>query len=201
MLQDFLSTDTYVNQRSVSYNIMSSSPHRILIYLLRRDLRLVDNPIFHELSRMHSQSQKPFTHLIPLYVFPAQQVEVSGFISGDASSPYPPARSQTGSFWRCGATRAKFLAESVWDLKQNLEGVGSGMCVRAGMVQDVVKHLMEGIEEDGSGPASKGEVTGLWMTEEVAIEEKREERALRKVVEGKGKEFKVWKDEKYFIDE
>ena len=75
-----------------------SQPNRILIYLLRRDLRLADNPIFHELARLNSQSKKPFTHLLPVYVFPAQQVEVSGFVADGESSPYPEARSKVGGF-------------------------------------------------------------------------------------------------------
>ena len=171
---------------------------KVLIYLFRRDLRLADNPILHEISRLNSQSHKPFTHVLPLYVFPAQQVEVSGFISSpDAKSPYPEARSQVGNFWRCGQLRAKFLAESVWDVKKGLQALNSDLIIRVGMLGDVVKQLLDSFEKD----AGDAEVTAFWMAEEVAIEEKREERAIRKEVEGRGKEFKLWTDEKYFVDE
>lgn len=169
-----------------------SSP-RVLIYLLRRDLRLADNPIFAEISKLHSQSHAPFTHLLPVYVFPSQQVETSGFLSSDAEkSPYPEARSQLGKFWRCGPLRAKFLAESVWELKKGLEGVGSGLEIRVGMVGDVVRHLLENL---------KAESVGLWMTSEEGVEELREERAVKRELEKLGGEFRLWKDEKYFIDE
>lgn len=168
---------------------------RVLIYLLRRDLRLSDNPIFNEIAKLNSQSQKPFTHLLPLYVFPAQQIEVSGFLKNGQRSPYPQARSHVGNFWRCGHPRAKFTAESVFDLRKSLEKVGSGLEIRVGMLQDVVKQVMDGFQQSGD------EVHGLWMTEEVGVEEKREERAIRREVEGRGKEFKVWIDEKYFVDE
>jgi deoxyribodipyrimidine photo-lyase len=174
---------------------MSSS--RVLIYLLRRDLRLEDNPIFHEISTLFQKSQHPFTHLLPVYVFSAQQVEVSGFVSSaDECCPFPEARSQTGGFWRCGPFRAKFLAESVWDLKSNLERVGSGLTIRVGMVGHVVTELLRHFQS-----IKDVDVYGVWMTSEEGVEEKREEREARRAVAEAGKEFKLWKDEKYFIDE
>lgn len=108
-------------------------------------------------------------------------------------SPYPEARSQVGGFWRCGHHRAKFLAESVWDVKKGLENLGSGLEIRVGMVGDVVRAVLDGYKD--------GEITGLWMTEEEGVEEKREERSVRKEVEKRGAKFRIWKDEKYFVDE
>ena len=172
------------------------STQRILIYLLRRDLRLADNPILHELSRLTKQSTPPFTHLLPLYVFPAQQLEVSGFLTKpDARSPYPEARSLAGGFWRCGPHRARFLAEAVWDVKTGLESIGSGLVLRAGKLGDVVGALLEGFR------GGNAEVVGLWMTEEEGVEEKEEEKEVRRMVEKSSVEFKLWTDEKYFIDE
>lgn len=55
------------------------------------------------------------------------------------------------------------------------------------MVGDVIKQVFDSFQD--------GEVTGLWMTDEEGVEEKREERAVRKEVEGRGKTFKLWKDE------
>ena len=172
------------------------APPRILIYLLRRDLRLADNHVFHSIANTHSQS--PFTHLLPLYVFSPPQIEVSGFLSSaDTPYPYPSSRSAVGGFWRCGKFRAQFLAESVWGLHDALKDAGSDLCVRVGTVSDVVKGLLEAYGKDGE----KGEVVGLWMTGEEAVEERREENELKAVVEGAGKEFRLWQDEKYFVDE
>ncbi|KAI1617769.1 deoxyribodipyrimidine photo-lyase, partial [Exophiala viscosa] len=174
------------------------SPQRILIYLLRRDLRLCDNPVFHEIHKLSQQSEKLFTHVLPLYVFAAQQVEVSGLLSdSDSKSPFPEARSEVGGFWRCGPHRAKFLAESVWDVKSELEKVGSGLVIRVGMLGQVVRDLLEQFKQE------KEEVTisGIWMTEEEGVEEKREERDVRKEAEKAGIDFKLWIDEKYFIDD
>ena len=172
------------------------SPPRVLIYLLRRDLRLSDSPVLHAISNANSQA--PYTHLLPLYVFAPPQIEVSGFLaSPDARSPYPVSRSAVGGFWRCGKRRAQFVAESVWGLHDELQRVGSGVCVRVGTVTDVLKGLLEGYEQD----SGKGEVVGVWMTGEEAIEERREEDEVKEVVEGKGKEFRLWQDEKYLVDE
>ena len=164
---------------------------RVLIYLLRRDLRLADNPIFHEIARLSNQSQKPFTHLLPVYVFPAEQIEISGF-----RSPYIEARSEAGGFWRCGRLRAKFLAESVWELKKDLGRVGSGLEIRVGTLQDVVKSILDGFRE-----RNDVEVYGLWMTQEEGWEEKYQEKNAKQLMDQEDKEFKLWTDEKYFIDE
>ena len=172
-----------------------SSP-RVVIYLLRRDLRLADNPIFNEVSKTFQQSQHYYTHFLPVYVFAAQQIEVSGFLSSDTErSPFPEARSNAGGFWRCGHHRAKFLAESVWNLKKSLGGVGSGLEIRVGMAGQVIKEILDTFMKEST------EVVGVWMTDEEGVEEKREERDVRNTAEGAGTEFKLWTDEKYYIDE
>ena len=170
---------------TASNNTMPES--KLLIYLMRRDLRVSDNPVFHSLS---TERDHGFTHLLPLYIFAAQQLEVSGFIDGDAKSPYPEARSHVGGFWRCGPHRVKFLSESVWDLKESLERLESGLCVRVGMVGQVISKLLE--SED---------VRELWMTAEEGVEEGREEQEVKLACEKKGVGFKLWVDEKYLIDE
>jgi deoxyribodipyrimidine photo-lyase len=170
---------------------------RVLIYLLRRDLRLADNPIFTEIARLNSQSQKPFTHLLPLYVYPANQLEVSGFLSSDSDKcPYPEARSAVGGFWRCGKLRAKFLTECVWDLKSDLKGIGSDLVIRVGTVKDAVQSVLDGYRE-----RDDAEISGLWMTAEKSWEEQVEEEDVKKMVEKEGGEFQLWNDEKYFVDE
>ncbi|EME49770.1 hypothetical protein DOTSEDRAFT_144060, partial [Dothistroma septosporum NZE10] len=170
---------------------------RVLIYLLRRDLRLADNPILNEISRLNQHSQRPFTHVLPVYVFPAQQVEVSGFLSpGEEKSPYPEARSATARFWRCGKLRAKFLAESVFDLQNDLEKFSSGLTIRIGTVKDVVRSILDGYRQ-----RDDAEVHALWMTGEDGWEEQIEENDVRDLMHSEKKEFKLWNDEKYFVDD
>jgi deoxyribodipyrimidine photo-lyase len=163
---------------------------KLLVYLMRRDLRVSDNPIFHTLS---TQPDHGFTHLLPLYIFPAQQVEVSGFIEGVGTSPYPATRSQVGGFWRCGPFRATFLAQSVWALKESLEKVDSGLCIRVGLIPQVISTILA---------ETKGmKVGAVWMFQEEGVEENREERGVKKACDKAGIDFKLWVDEKYFIDE
>lgn len=169
---------------------------RVLVYLLRRDLRLADNPVLNEISKTFQKPHHPYTHLLPIYVFTAQQIEVSGFLSSDSDrSPFPEARSNAAGFWRCGHHRAKFLAESVWDLKKSLGNAGSGLEIRVGTAGQVVRDLLAAFEKENT------EVAGVWMTNEEGVEEKIEERDVRKAVQQARTEFKLWTDEKYYIDE
>jgi len=174
------------------------STSNVLIYLLRRDLRLEDNPIFHAVA---TNATNNFTYLLPVYHFPARQIEVSGFVRPESGekSPYPEARSKLGKFWRCGPHRAKFIVETVWDLKEVLEGVDSGLEIRVGLIREVLEGLLEGFKKaDGEETVNVGAV---WMMEEEGTEEKEEERDCRRICEETGVEFKLWKDEKYFVDE
>lgn len=171
---------------------------RVLIYILRRDLRLADNPVFHEIHQLWQQSRRPFTHILPVYIFSAQQIEISGFLKDhSARSPYPQARSELGGFWRCGPHRAKFLAESVWDLKSELVNLGRNLVIRVGVIGDVVDDLLQQFKQHGD----EASVYAVWMTEEEGVEEKREERSVRSAAEKAGVDFRPWLDEKYFIDE
>ena len=169
---------------------MSSS--KVLIYLLRRDLRVSDNPILNHLATSRDHG---FTHLLPIYVFPSHQIEVSGFLKDGEKSPYPKALSRVGKFWRCGPHRAKFIARSVWDLKSNLEELNSGLLLRTGSFADVLKHTIQGFKD---GAESIGAV---WMTEEMSHEEIQEQEAIAGVCSEYDIQFKLWSDEKYFVDE
>ncbi|KAK3940593.1 cryptochrome [Diplogelasinospora grovesii] len=171
---------------------MSHAKTNTLIYVLRRDLRVSDNPILHHLA---TSSDHGFTHLLPVYVFPAQQIEVSGFIRDGGKSPYPEAKSRVGGYWRCGPHRARFIGEAVGDVKRSLASLGSGLVVRVGMPADVVGDLVEGLLEKQHG------VGAVWMTDHEGFEEKQDEKAVASVCEKHGVGFKLWLDEKYFIDD
>jgi len=165
----------------------------MLIYYLRHDLRVADNPILHHLATAPNHG---FTYLLPIFVLPAHQVEVSGFVCDGKTSPYPEARSALGRYWRCGPHRAKFLAQAIWNLRENLESLGSGLCIQPGLPADVVKHVLEHLGE------GKGTTVGaLWMVGEEGVEERQDEKDIVAACEKSGVQCKVWQDEKYFIDE
>ncbi|KAJ3181693.1 hypothetical protein HDU87_000711 [Geranomyces variabilis] len=181
-------------------------PQRILLYLLRRDLRLADNPIFASLK------SPPFTHLLPVYIFPADQIEVSGFVASPsasssttpagtaARSPYPEARSRVAGFWRCGIHRAKFLAQSVWELKQHLRTVNSDLDLRVGDIGDALRIILSGYQSDTNGSVAN-HIARVWMTAEEGTEERRQEHDVRRLCEEFKVGFKLWADEKYLIDD
>jgi deoxyribodipyrimidine photo-lyase len=200
---------------------------RVLLYILRRDVRLSDNPIFRAASAnflktdactkpehgsdnhirndslIQTQEFPSFTHLLPIYIFPAEQVEVSGFLSDlKAESPYPKAQSRVAGFWRTGHHRAKFMAEGVWDLKEKLQnlGCGSDLQIRVGKTGDVVEHILQWYAEEKKAGRSAVDVAGIWMTVDEGIEEKKDEADVRRIAAERDLAFKVWADEKYYID-
>ncbi|KFA49716.1 hypothetical protein S40293_01444 [Stachybotrys chartarum IBT 40293] len=169
-----------------------STNARILIYLFRRDLRVSDNPILHHLA---STADHGFTHLLPVFVFPSHQIELSGFLKEGGQSPYPKPLSHVGKFWRCGPHRAKFIADSVWDLKSSLESLNSGLVMRVGNTADVVKGLIGHFDEKDV------KVGAVWMTEEKSTEEIQEQDAVAAICGQHEVDFKLWTDEKYFVDD
>lgn len=122
-------------------------------------------------------------------------MEVSGFIRDGSKSPYPEARSQVGGFWRCGPHRARFIGQSVWDLKESFRSLGVDLCLRAGRYEDVLQGLLRGLEQ------KEQKVAAVWMTAEESVEEKRDERAVSSLCAQHGVDFNTWQDEKYFIDD
>ncbi|KAH6646896.1 DASH family cryptochrome [Truncatella angustata] len=168
------------------------SAGNVVIYFVRRDLRVSDNPILHHLA---SSSKHGYTHLLPVYVFHSQQVEISGFIKDGSKSPYPQAKSEVGGFWRCGPHRAKMLVGSVWDMKNSLEKLGSGLVVRVGQYDDVLKTILSSLKEKNH------KVKAVWMTSDEGVEERRDEKKLAVICADSNIEFRAWADEKYFIDD
>lgn len=164
----------------------------VLIYVLRHDLRLQDNPVLHHLA---SKGDHGFTHLVPVYGFSSQQIEVSGFISDGSACPYPEAKGSVSNVWRTGPHRAKFITQSVWNLKESLESVGSGLLIRVGTLSDIVEDMVEGFSK------KELHVGAVWMTSEEGVEERRDQKAVSAICEKHGAEFKLWTDEKYYVDE
>lgn len=87
----------------------------------------------------------------------------------------------------------------MWDTKDDLQSLKSDLVIRVGHTHEVVHNLVEQITKQSNNTSC--EIAALWMTGEVGIEEKREERAVRKALDGHGISLKIWQDEKYFVDE
>ncbi|GAP92107.2 putative cryptochrome dash [Rosellinia necatrix] len=164
----------------------------VLVYLVRRDLRITDNPILHQLA---SSTDHGFTHLLPLHIIPPNQIEVSGFLRDGETSPFPEARSETAGFWRCGPHRARFIAESLWNLKENLAKLGNDLTIRIGEPRQVLEHLAEGLQQH------QIKVSAIWMFAEEGHEEERHEKSVAEACSALGIVRQVWVDEKYFVDD
>ncbi|KAI3320777.1 cryptochrome [Xylariaceae sp. AK1471] len=164
----------------------------VLIYIVRHDLRIADNPILHHLA---SSPDHGFTHLLPVHIITPHQVEVSGFLKEGKESPFPEARSEVGRFWRCGPHRARFVAQSIWNLKENLTKLGNDLTIRIGRYDEVLKDLVERLKRHQKN------VSAVWMIAEEGYEEEQDEMSAAEACSTLGVDFQKWVDEKYFIDD
>ncbi|KAI1122811.1 cryptochrome [Nemania abortiva] len=168
------------------------SDSNVLIYIVRHDLRVADNPI---LDHLASSTDHNFTHLLPVHIISPYQIEVSGFLQDGAKSPFPEARSQIAGFWRCGPHRARFIAQSLWNLKENLGKLGNDLTIRIGKSDEVLKDIVERLRQHHK------HVSAVWMIAEEGFEEKHDENSMAEACLALGIEHQVWADEKYFIDD
>ena len=187
-------TPSSTSASAQSITVITSSRSTVLLYILRKDLRVSDNPILHHISKVQDHK---FNYLIPVYILAPHQIEVSGFIPEDSpgNCPYPEARSREGRFWRCGPQRAKFIAESVWTVKKYLETLGSGLVIRIGHYGEEIRRVAQQLQGQGLS------VGAVWMTAEEGTEEKEDEKKIMEVCKEIGAEVRFWTDEKFFIDE
>jgi deoxyribodipyrimidine photo-lyase len=84
-----------------------------------------------------------------------------------------------------------------------LEGLecGSGLEIRVGIVAEVVSQILDSYSQLDGEENSRPKITGVWMTDDDGTEEKDEAKAVEKVAAKNDIPFKLWADEKYFIDE
>jgi deoxyribodipyrimidine photo-lyase len=170
---------------------MTTTSVRTIVLLLRHDLRVGDHPLFHELAT----AEHGFTHLLCVYVLPAHQIEISGFINDGSKSPYPEARSKLGKYWRCGPHRARFIAQAVWAMKGELQKLGSDLVMRAGRFEDVSRCLISGLNDNGQ------RVAAVWMTSEEGIEEGEDQDEVARVCSENNVDFQLKPNENYYIAE
>ncbi|KAM0793720.1 hypothetical protein ACM66B_001144 [Microbotryomycetes sp. NB124-2] len=117
---------------------------RIAVVILRSDLRIHDHALFHS---VHSQKHKGVTHVLPVYVFDERFIELSGLPGYERQGP--EARTRLFGFWRTGVFRARFLAEAVYDLRDNLRARGSDLLIRFGKLEQVLESVVDAIKQDG----------------------------------------------------
>jgi deoxyribodipyrimidine photo-lyase len=82
-----------------------SSPRRIIIVLLRNDLRIHDQQHFH--SAHDAATNGDVSHVLPLYVWDERHVELSGLPGYQRQGP--EARTRLCNFWRTGPLRLRWV--------------------------------------------------------------------------------------------
>jgi len=136
---------------ATAHAMSTVKPHRF-IWFCRNDLRLHDNPCLTKIM-----AHKGPKEVLPVYLFDPRM-----YATTRRGSP------KTGKF------RAKFLYESVSDLRSQLRSVGSDLLVGVGKPEDVLPSLVRPREE--GAPAL---TTTILFQEQVTSEELKVDAALR----------------------
>ncbi|WP_175561119.1 DASH family cryptochrome [Hydrococcus rivularis] len=119
---------------------------RILIWY-RNDLRIHDNKLIY-------QALKEKAQIIPVYCFDKRQFRQTHF-----------------GFPKTGKFRAQFLRESVADLRNSLQKLGSNLIVRLGFPEKIIPDLAQELNIDA-----------VYYHEEVTFEELAVEKSLKKAL-------------------
>lgn len=99
--------------------------------------------------------------MLPLYVFDERSLELSGLPGYVRQGP--EARTRLCGFWRSGVLRTRFLAEGVYDLRDNLQKKNSNLLIRFGKTEEVALNIVEALRANGD------EVKGVYMQTEVSF--------------------------------
>lgn len=139
--------------------------HSTVLVWFRNDLRLRDNET---LARAIESSQT----IVPVYVFDERQFGETRF-----------------GFKKTGAFRAKFLLETVADLKRNLQRLGSDLAIRVGKPEQALLELARQVKADA-----------IFFSEESTDEELAIERELERALKPLGVSVhRVWQSTLYRI--
>ncbi|KAK9807390.1 hypothetical protein WJX73_010925 [Symbiochloris irregularis] len=141
---------------------------RVILWF-RNDLRLLDNACVNAAEKL-VQSGKA-REVVPLYCF----------------DPRSYVRTPYGNH-KTGPMRAKFIRESVADLKANLQSIGSDLAVVLDKPENAIRDLVSGD-------------TTVLATEEICSEEKQVEEQLRRALQGKGQLQLIWDNTLYHQDD
>lgn len=133
---------------------------RRIIYWFRNDLRLKDNQAL-------SAAVGSADEIIPVYVFDPRQFE----------------KTKLG-FRRTGALRARFLIESIAELRENIRQKGGDLLIRTGKPEEIVAKLAEDYNADY-----------VYTSKEIAPQETRIESSLSKNLKTANVDIKLfWMD-------
>ncbi|CAL8468872.1 g8413 [Coccomyxa elongata] len=146
------------------------SGQRVVLWF-RNDLRLVDNAVVHQAAQLVQKKQA--AEVIPLYCFDPRQ-----FIPTPWGNP------------KTGVHHAQFLLQSVLNLKQRLQIIGSDLVIHMGTPEDALQGLMK-----------EGQQLTVLAQMEVTKEELDVEKAVRATLGPRGKLQLLWGNTLYHKDD
>lgn len=105
---------------------MKLSSKRTIVWL-RNDQRIIDNPIIHEAVKIKEPT-------VLLYCFDPRHF--------DKTDEY--------KFPKCGVYRAKFMTESIKDLRKSLENIGANLLVALDKPENIIPKLLQEADIEGT---------------------------------------------------
>ena len=135
----------------------TTGKHLFFQWFRLMDLRLHDNPSLSEAVKIAKQNGN--AGIVPIFCFDPR-------IFGES------ARSSYGSL-KCGLKRAQFILESVVDLRNQLESLGSGLIVAHGKPEDIFLSIMSNAD------VQRETIPRIFCQQEVCSEELAVDKAIR----------------------
>lgn len=169
---------------SLSMSTMSSSSkNKLNFYWFRhQDLRLHDNAALQHCIDQSKKQPSATNGIVPIFCFDPR------FISRTETPFGSP---------KCGVGRAKFILESVQNLRENLESNGSGLIVAHGKSEDVFEQLCQTLQND-----DKTLQPNVFCQEEIASEELAVDKAMKRTLKKhQGSLESKWGSALYDIDD
>ena len=146
---------------------MSAMASKATVVWLRDELRVHDNALLAEAARRGAP-------VLPVFCLDPRVFDAS-------------AKSDLGSSQKTGARRAKFVLESLEDLRGSLKDLGSGLVVRRGSPRQVLADICEEI----------GDGVTIISSEAACMEEQKDEAAVSEIAPL----TKVWDGTLYHRDD
>ena len=146
---------------------MSAMASKATVVWLRDELRVHDNALFAEAARRGAP-------VLPVFCLDPRVFDAS-------------AKSDLGASQKTGSRRAKFVLESLADLRGSLKDLGSGLVVRRGSPRQVLADICEEI----------GDGVSIISSEAACMEEQKDEAAVSEIAPL----TKVWDGTLYHRDD
>ncbi|KAL7748793.1 hypothetical protein RI367_005706 [Sorochytrium milnesiophthora] len=143
---------------------------RLVICLLRNDLRVVDNALL-----AAAQAHSACSHVLPLHVLDDRQCDAWGWLKGDLSGVQGPKTWHFG-MPKMGLPRSRFILQTLADLKRNLQKCGSDLMVVPGKPEHVVAALVKSLRQAAVS------VDAVYMQQEYTYEETQVEKAVQAAI-------------------